>query len=116
MTKTVLLLLRLAHRGAGLWARVGFGLSVLGIGLPALAADGAQLASDHGCLNCHYAQAKAAPSEQRLADRMGRDGVTTEALQGDLREMREKGSIHGHQMVSDDSALAVLRWMAGGAK
>ncbi len=116
MPKTVLPLLPLARRGAGLWARVGFGLSVLVPGLPALAADGAQLASDHGCLNCHYAQAKAAPSLQHLAERMGRSGVSTEAVQSDLREMREKGSIHSHQTVSDDSALAVLRWMAQGAK
>ena len=80
------------------------------------AADAARLAVDQGCLNCHSAQSHSAPTLQRLSERLARDGDRPEALQHALEEMREKASIHTHQMVSDDSALAVLRWLAEGAK
>ena len=33
-----------------------------------------------------------------------------------LREMRSHSTVHGHLMVTDESALAILQWMAQGAK
>lgn len=91
--------------------------SVVSVGVSARAADGARMASDHGWLNCHYSKAQAAPTLKQLADHVARDGGDSpEALQHMLREMREHTGIHSHQMVSDESALAVLRWLAEAAK
>jgi cytochrome c551/c552 len=91
--------------------------SLMGFGISARAADGARMASDHGCLNCHHSEAQAAPTLKQLADHVARDGGDgPEALQHMLREMREHTGIHSHQMVSDESALAVLKWLAQGAK
>lgn len=92
------------------------GLAGLLPGTPARAADGAQVASDHGCLNCHSGQSHSAPSLTRLAEKFGRSGTGPEALSHMLGEMREQSSIHTHQRVSDDSARAILKWMAEGAK
>ncbi|MGZ3247863.1 MAG: hypothetical protein ACXWKD_12700 [Caldimonas sp.] len=83
---------------------------------PACAADDAQLASHYGCLNCHMSQDGFAPSVKRLSTRMGREGDQPKALQAMLGEMREHSAIHTHQMVSDEAALGVLRWLAQGAK
>lgn len=82
------------------------------LGLPALAADGGQLAADQGCISCHGPAAKSAPSLQGLSAKLRRKGDSAEALQHLLKEMREGKTIHGHQMVSDESALAILAWMA----
>lgn len=91
--------------------------SLMSFGISARAADGARMASDHGCLNCHYSEAQAAPTLRQLADHMAREGGDSpEALQHMLREMREHTGICSHQMVSDESALAVLKWLAQGAK
>lgn len=85
-------------------------------GPDALASEGERVASEQGCLNCHSREARSAPSLDRLVDRMQRKGDQAEALQHVLREMRGQSSIHSHQMVSDESALVVLRWLAQGAK
>jgi cytochrome c551/c552 len=86
----------------------------------AVAVDGERMARDHGCLNCHYSDSHSTPTLQRLAGRLGhnaeRPDKLQEVLQDTLREMRGQSGIHGHQMVSDESALAILQWMAQGAK
>ena len=82
----------------------------------ACASEGSRVATEYGCINCHGSQSRSAPSFDRLAEQMGRDGDRPEALQHMLREMREHASINTHQMVSDAQALAVLRWLAQGAK
>jgi cytochrome c551/c552 len=88
------------------------------VAVPAGAADGAALAADHGCLNCHGVRShpQEAPLLESLSARLARRGDTPEALQHALHEMREKGSVHDHRFVSDEAALAILRWMAQGAK
>jgi cytochrome c551/c552 len=85
-------------------------------GASAGASDGGDLAVHYGCINCHSSEARAAPSLKRLADRVGRDGDTPQAQQRMLEQFREHAGIHTHQLVSDESALAVLRWLAQGAK
>lgn len=88
-----------------------------GFGAPAGAADGARMAGDHGWLNCHYSAAQSAPTLKQLADHTARDGGdSSEALQRMLREMREHTGIRSHRMVTDESALVVLKWLAQGAK
>jgi cytochrome c551/c552 len=99
--------------------RVVWGIVLAGLGglsLPTRAADGARMASDQGCLNCHYSENQSAPTLKQLADRMAHEGDSPEALQHMLREMREHTGIHSHQMVTDESALVVLKWLAQGAR
>lgn len=86
------------------------------LSLPASASDGGQLAADHGCMNCHGPAAKSAPGLQGLSAKLQRKGDSPEALQHLLKEMREGKTIHGHQMVSDESAIAILAWMARGSR
>lgn len=94
-----------------------FALLALGP-LSAGAADGAALAADHGCLNCHGVRThpSEAPLLKDLSARLARKGDAPEALNHALEEMREKGTVHTHAFVTDESALAILRWMAQGAK
>jgi len=82
------------------------------------AADGGTLAADHGCLNCHgiTTHPHEALALKDLAAKLARRGDTPEALNHALHEMHEKGSVHGHRFASDEAALAILRWMAQGAK
>ncbi len=93
------------------------GLALL-IAAPAQAADAAALAADHGCLNCHGVRSHPheAPLLKDLAARLGRRSDVDAAARHGLEELREKDSVHAHRMVSDESALAILRWMAQGAK
>lgn len=86
------------------------------ISLSTSAADGGQLAVDYGCVNCHSSTARSAPSLKQLAEELGRKGDQPEALQGVLRELRGQTSIRSHQMVPDAPALAILQWLAQGAK
>lgn len=85
---------------------------------PAAAADGGSLAADHGCLNCHgiTTHPHEAPLLKDLSARLARRGDTPEALNHALHEMQEKAGVHGHRFASDEAALAILRWMAQGAK
>lgn len=82
------------------------------------AADGGMLAADHGCLNCHgiTTHPHEAPLLKDLAAKLARRGDTPDALNHALHEMHEKGSVHGHRFASDEATLAILRWMAQGAK
>ena len=99
---------------ACLWAWLPL---LAGLGLPVAAADdGARLAMDHGCLNCHWSQSHSAPTMSHLAGKMARKGDQPATLQHVLDEMRHEGNIHGHRMVSDESALAILKWLAQGGK
>ncbi len=96
-------------------------LALLGLCLsagPVLAAPGASLAADHGCLNCHGVRTHPheAPLLEDLAARIGRRSDENDAVSHALHEMREKRGVHAHELISDDSALAILRWMAQGAK
>ena len=86
------------------------------VGASASATEGEALASDHGCLNCHYAASHSSPTLERLAGRASRKGDSADNLQHLLGEMRSHDKVHSHLMVSDESALAVLKWMAQGAK
>lgn len=92
----------------------------LALAVPAVAwcADGARLASDQGCLNCHAAsgRAGAGPSLQQLSERAARHGDGEAGLKHLLQEIREHGSINSHRQVSDAAALDILRWLARGAK
>ena len=95
------------------------GLVLSGLALfagSACASEGSRMATEYGCINCHGSQSRSAPSFERLAEQMGREGDRPEALQHMLREMREHASINAHQMVSDEQALVVLKWLAHGAK
>lgn len=83
---------------------------------PVLAADGAQLAVDHGCMNCHSNQSHSAPTLKALTDKLVAKGDSPDALQHRLRELRGQTAIHGHQAASDAALLAILQWMAQGAK
>lgn len=98
---------------------VSFALAAALMAAPfAHAADGAALAADHGCLNCHGVRTH--PHEalllKDLAGKLGRRSDENDAVNHALHEMREKDRVHGHVFVSDESALAILRWMAQGAK
>lgn len=86
--------------------------------VPALAADGAVLAADHGCLNCHGVRTHPheAPLLKDLAAKIGRRGSESDAVSHALHEMREKDRVHGHVFISDEAATDILRWMAQGAK
>ncbi|WP_298826219.1 hypothetical protein [uncultured Piscinibacter sp.] len=92
------------------------GLAALHV--PACAADGARLAADHGCLNCHGVRThpSEAPLLEDLSAKLARRGDGDAALRHALEEMREKGTVHTHAFVTDESALAILRWLAQGAK
>jgi cytochrome c551/c552 len=85
---------------------------------PILAADGGSLAADHGCLNCHRTDPHAPepPSLRQLSERLVRKGDGDAALKHALEELRGADRVHGHLFITDDSALAILRWMAQGAK
>ncbi|WP_088278438.1 hypothetical protein [Ideonella sp. A 288] len=77
--------------------------------------DGARLASDHGCLNCHCAGSKSSPTLESLTKKAADQRDGTDAVQHLLDEMHEKSAVTSHRRVSDPSALAILRWMAQGA-
>ena len=98
-------------------ATLAFALAMLAAG-PAHAADGATLAADHGCLNCHGVRTH--PHEalllKDLAAKIGRRGNENDAVNHALHEMREKSRVHGHVFVSEEAAAEILRWMAQGAK
>lgn len=95
---------------AGPWAAM---VLLTALALPAAAADdGARLLMDQGCLNCHSNLSHSAPTLDHLAKKMARKGDQSDALKHVLHEMRTEGNIHGHQMVSDESALAILKWLA----
>ena len=88
-------------------------------GAPAHADDnGASLARDQGCLNCHHvgAQPSRQPSAQQLGDKLRRGGGGDEALRHLLDEMREHDAVPAHRRVSDTAALGVLRWMRQGGR
>ncbi len=88
------------------------------VAMPAHAGDGAVLAVDHGCLNCHGVRTHPheAPLLKDLAAKIGRRGNESDAVNHALHEMREKNRVHGHVFVSDEAAADILRWMAQGAK
>lgn len=83
--------------------------------LPAAASEAAQLAVQQGCINCHHAQARSAPTFKHLSEHLAKQGDQPEALQHMLKDVREHTELHIHQMVSDASALTILRWLAQGA-
>lgn len=86
-------------------------------GVAAEAADGARLAADHGCLNCHFEGTHGMPSLKALGERSlkrgGEPGPIADHL---LEEMLEKDAIHSHTFISEARARAVLTWVAQGAK
>jgi mono/diheme cytochrome c family protein len=92
---------------------------VLATPWPAFAADapdGARLAAEQGCLNCHGERAHGAPTFKGLGERALQRGKAAEAVTDHLlEEMREK-DIHTHAFVSEARARAVLSWVAQGAK
>ncbi len=98
------------------WMQAVLLAGAMAIGFSAHASEGEHLASDQGCFNCHSAKARHAPPLGRLIDEMKRKGDQDEELQHVLREIRGQKSIHSHQMISDESALLVLRWLAQGGK
>lgn len=93
-------------------------LAVASVCAHAAEVDGGALAADHGCLNCHgvATHPHEAPLLKDLSARLARRGDSPEALSHARREMQEKGGVHGHRFASDEAALAILRWMAQGAK
>jgi cytochrome c551/c552 len=101
---------------ASRWVSVAAGIFAAAACVQASASDGGRLAADQGCLNCHLDHDAAAPSLKRLSVRLSRMGGDAHGIDDMLSEVREHGPIHTHQMVSDDAARAVLRWMAAGAK
>lgn len=84
--------------------------------LPAADSDAAQLAVQQGCINCHHADARSAPTFKHLSEHLAGHGDQPEALQQMLKEMREHRELHIHQMMSEASALTILRWLVQGAK
>jgi cytochrome c551/c552 len=101
-------LLRLAMLVA--WVLAGAPAGAAGV------ADGARLAVDHGCMNCHSNQSHTAPTLERLAERMVAKGDSPEVLRQRLAELRGQTGIQGHQSASDESLLLILQWLAQGAK
>lgn len=80
--------------------------------------EGASLAAQMGCVNCHGAQPRGdAPSFKSLQDRAAR-GDRDPAKTADhwLEEIREIGSggrgVVVHRQVSDASAKAIAQWLA----
>jgi len=86
---------RLARRTTRRVAACAVLAGLAGFGVPAGAADGARVASDHGCLNCHYNEARSAPTLKQLAERAAHGGDSPEAVQHMLREMRENPATAG---------------------
>jgi cytochrome c551/c552 len=85
--------------------------------LPATAGpDGAQVFVQQGCVNCHHAQARSAPTFKHLSEHLAKHGDQPESLQHMLKEVREHRHVHTHQMVSDAAALTVLKWLAQGGR
>jgi cytochrome c551/c552 len=80
------------------------------------AADGAQLAVDHGCMNCHSNQSHTAPTLKHLTEKLTAKGDSPEVLRHLVAELRGQTGIRGHQAASDESLLVILQWMAQGAK
>ena len=74
------------------------------------------LASEQGWFNGHSASARHARPPGRLVDEMKCKGDQDEELQHVLRGIRGRESIRSRQMVSAESALLVLRWLAQGGK
>lgn len=103
-------------RRAGRVAATYIGVAIALLSARADASDGARMASEYGCLNCHASQPGFAPSLQQLAERIARENDRPDAQQAMLHELREHTGIHSHQMVSDAPALAILKWLAQGAK
>lgn len=93
---------------------------LLAASLPALAADapdGARLAAEQGCLNCHGRLAHEAPAFKAMGERAQQRNAEADGLAGHwLEEMREKDAVHTHRFVSEARARAVLTWVAQGAK
>lgn len=79
-------------------------------------ADGTRLAVDHGCIHCDSNQSHTAPTLKSLTDKLVAEGDSPDALTQRLRELRGQTGIHGHQAVSEAALLAIMEWLAQGAK
>jgi cytochrome c551/c552 len=102
-----------------LWAAAGLLGGVAAAQTPVAAApDGAVLATQMGCLNCHGAVPRGdSPAFQALRERAARrEGDPAQRADHWLREMRESGqgrhAIVTHRQVSDASARALMTWLA----
>ena len=94
-------------------------LSASLLALPAAHAS-TQLALDKGCMNCHGNPIRQhVPNFEQLAshaakyrDQHGAD----QKLADKLREHELFGNVTGHETLTPESALALARWIIGGAK
>jgi cytochrome c551/c552 len=82
-----------------------------------------QLALEKGCMNCHGTSAATArkhtPSFEHLAaeqaSRQGQPGAD-QKLADELREHKFFGNVTAHETLTPEAALALSRWIMGGAK
>lgn len=94
-------------------------LSASLLALPAAHAS-TQLALDKGCMNCHGNPIRQhVPTFEQLAshaakyrDQPGAD----QKLADKLRAHELFGNVTGHETLTPESALALARWIIGGAK
>ena len=94
-------------------------LSASLLALPAAHAS-TQLALDKGCMNCHGNPIRQhVPNFEQLAshaakyrDQPGAD----QKLADKLRAHELFGNVTGHETLTPESALALARWIIGGAK
>ena len=95
-------------------------LSASLLALPATAHASTQLALDKGCMNCHGNPIRQhVPNFEQLAshaakyrDQPGAD----QKLADKLRAHELFGNVTGHETLTPESALALARWIIGGAK
>lgn len=101
---------------------IALGLVLLCGVLSSPAKADSQLATEKGCMNCHGTAAAARkhmPSFTQLAAEQARYQSQVGAdqkLADKLREHKLFGGISAHETLSPESALALARWVIGGAK
>lgn len=95
-------------------------LSASLLALPATTHASTQLAMDKGCMNCHGNPIRQhVPNFEHLAshsakyrDQPGAD----QKLADKLREHELFGNVTAHETLTPEAALALARWIIGGAK
>lgn len=100
------------------------GCALLVSALAGTAQADSHLAMEKGCMNCHGSTAAASarphmPSFEHLAAEQARHKGQPGAdqnLADELREHHRVGSVTAHETLSPESALALARWIIGGAK
>ncbi len=92
----------------------------LGLGMASGAQANLAMATQYGCTNCHGAQPRGeAPGFERLAGKLAKYKGDDAALVQKVAKYRTGAPlehIDAHERISAETATALLRWLADGAK